>query len=510
MRPLTAALVVCTLAVAAQPARAGECVFEGTFVGVAAAGEIDGLPFAHPVFESAVAVDCPELAAVVPILPDPSGRRWVAGTPQLERGRRYRAHLAPATALGTHALVRAEPVDARASEPAPPALDRIPAGEYALDKSGNGQPPCSRLAWRPEAMPIEIEIHQAVTDDVGDGSDLAAIETAIDLWGTAPCSAARLRLAATYDRSTPLVPDGVNSIEWIEEPAEVFDNLGPENLGFTCYVCDEEGYFVEADVRFDGARHTWSTDCDGEAFDVLGAVLHELGHVLGAQHVDQPEAVMFPVTSPRRLLATRVLSRDDMLDVCERYPCPTGDCSRPVQDPGACTVGAGMCAPCSADGECGASPDVCATSSETGRSICARACSPSFPCPAGFDCVAVGAASKQCVPVGESCPDHARLGCACELDDDCAGAADRCVDGRCATPCDGGVACPEAAACTLLYDDLGLPTSRFCLADEGHEPRCAPRRRTGCDCASPNAPAPALPLVVLALTCLVVRGRAAR
>ncbi len=481
-----AALVVVLFGPAAL---AGEsCVIEGNFDGFVALEARGGIEFVRPVFSDVVDEGCTGEIAIVS--PSPLGRLQLRGTPHFRVGRRYRVDLEAGASLGTH---RISGLDEGVIDIGVATATRDDPGSSTLVggpllKPGNQAPPCTRNAWRPEAMPLVIEVHSAGSDDIDDGSDLEAVSRAAEAWGAPACSDALIGFAAPYDVPVPLAADGRNTFEFIEEGAGIFDNLDGSHVGFTCYVCDDEGWFVEADVRMNGELVSWSTDCTGDDWDVLGAAVHELGHVLGLPHVDDPEAVMFAVASRRRLLDSRSPANGDIDAVCELYPCPEGvDCGGAWNEEEACPAGAPLCRPCVASDECGAGVDACVTSAATGASMCARACSPSFPCPAGFTCANLLDVGTQCVldEGSEACVDAGRfVGCACDEDGDCGGADDLCVEGRCAATCRGGVACPSESRCTVLRDPDGRVTAEQCLPDPDLPDPCAAKRRKDPGCCS--------------------------
>lgn len=468
-------LLLLTTLSADATATTERCTVTGTFVGDFPVGERGGLPFVGLGIDGAT-TDCATGADTRVVTIDPGAPVQVSGVPRLRFGQRYRMEVRSGATLGTHALVAAERADVAAS----PGLS-LPASRPALRKSGNNQPPCTQERWRPEALPVALELHEAGSEDIGPAT-LEALREAAAAWAGPSCSTAAIDASRTYAERTPLLPDGRSTVEWLEEGGEIFANLGAENIGFTCHVCDEDGYFIEADVRFDGTAHDWSMTCEPDAFDVLGSALHEFGHVLGAPHLEDASAVMFAVTTERRLLSTRMLTRADALYACDNYPCPDGDCSAPVDEPAACVEGAGLCAFCDGDSFCGAAADRCLV--EVG--VCGRRCSTSFECPEGYAC----GDDNQCRVVDGFCRDLAAfVGCACTDDSECGGASDRCLDGRCAAACGGGVACPVGAECVMVYDDDGLPDGRHCVASAALPDVCAPVDVRGCGCGS-GAPPP--------------------
>ncbi|MFT6398213.1 MAG: MYXO-CTERM domain-containing protein [Bradymonadia bacterium] len=468
------ALVVLLMTLAAPVANASECHIEGTFVGYQAGGEIGEFSFVIPVFVDAT-TDC---VAPSTTMPSPFGRVWIEGTARFSLGESYRVSVRPGGTIGTHMVVSAVAAERRAGGV------RIPATGSLL-KPGQG-PVCSQGAWRIEAMPVQLEVHQPGSDDVFTDRDLEAIERATTEWASPPCSAARFEVSY-YADPVSRVEDGRNTIAFVEEGPEIFENLGPENLAFTCSVCDSEGYTIEADIRLNGIDRTWSTECNGVAYDIFGAVLHELGHALGLAHVEEPTSVMFGITTARRLLDAQLLTEEDVTTICQRYPCPEGeDCSEVSELSEACPAGNGLCATCTRDSQCGAETDRCLLDTQTGQSICARACSGSFPCPESFECVNTGELPMQCVPVDGFCPDVAAfVGCGCDVDGDCGGDADRCIGGRCMSSCAQSLSCPVESACTAVVDSEGQSLGELCVPTTEADPCAAPPAQRGCSrCSS--------------------------
>lgn len=494
-------------------APAAACEVEGVVRGFAPAGTLEGVAFVTPVIDGAVVEGCGEAGTLAPVMPDPYGSVWIRGTPRLAVGDHVRLRLRPGATLGTHAVAEVLPPTGNMSGDA-----TVPSRPPAVRKSGNNVPACARERWRDGAFPLRVVVHDRTALSPvmpNSGERFAAIEQAASAWEAPSCSGVRIDVEAGQGPVPALDPDGVNSIGWIDEEDVIFANLGVETLAFTCHVCDEEGYFIEADVRFDGFGHSWSVDCVGDAFDIRGTAIHELGHVLGAPHVDDVDAAMHVVTSARRLLATQSLARADVDWLCANYPCEgSSDCAGVFDVPDNCPAGAGLCAPCASDAACGASTDLCLRSTSTLEQLCGRACSASFPCPDGMECAFVGGEERQCVPGPAGCPSSERAGCACTSDVDC-DIDGRCLDeGYCAPSCGGSVACPEGMECTTLFDGSGLPDGRFCVAVGDPADVCGdsdggrPRRRA-CGAVGTDG-AGALWFAALVLGAGVVRKRYAR
>jgi hypothetical protein len=88
----------------------------------------------------------------------------------------------------------------------------------------------------------------------------------------------------------------------------------------------------------------------------------------------------------------------------------TGSYSMTVTNPGG-SGGAGLCASCTADVQCGGTEDLCVRLGTMSESFCLRACSVPGDCPVDFSCSTSsvmsvdGASARQCVPDSGSCSD---------------------------------------------------------------------------------------------------------
>ena len=476
---------------------ASACEIVGTFVGYEAVGSIAEIDFVTPVLADA-RTDCGDARVV---MPSPLMEQWVVGTPWLSVGGRYSLDARPGGTLGSHVLVRAEarPDDPMRRDTQPGVT--IPGNAGPLLKPGNDVPPCTIGFWRPDALPVRLEVQSDGSADISDGSDIEAVRAAAAEWAAPPTSASAFNISL-YDDEVPRAADGRSTFAFVDQGTEIFDNLGAENLGYTCVVCDDEGYVIEADVRLNGLDRSWTTECNGSEFDVFGAALHELGHVLGFAHTGETSSVMFPVTSARRLLDARTLSRADAERAAEAYPCADSACGGVSTTDEACPPGAALCVACGADEDCGGDTDQCVTDRLSGVSFCARECSGSFPCPGGFECVNIGAERMQCVPIDGECPTpETFVGCECEADDQCGDAEGRCLEGRCVSECGHGLGCPEGARCTATSDAQGLPLGSLCLPADDLDPCAPPRDKRGCArCGAGGGSGGWLGLAILGMT----------
>ena len=262
---------------------------------------------------------------------------------------------------------------------------------------------------------IEYELHEAGSDDLQDGSDLAAIRRAVQSWNQIACSEAQfVETGTTIELDTIATTgelDGLNRFVFIEDESWPYGSLV---YGAATPIFDADGVILEADISFNGYSASWSTSEEADKGDVESVAVHELGHVLGLQHVLGGHNLGAPPTMSALMDAEfrgRDLEHDDALGACylypvDEYPCQTScDCPRVLErnllgqeryigqvqcNQGACSelgnVVLGVVqlgGACAFDDEC-AENLFCAPTAY--GAYCSSPCGLESPCAIGFDC----------------------------------------------------------------------------------------------------------------------------
>lgn len=216
---------------------------------------------------------------------------------------------------------------------------------------------------------IFLRINSQGSADINDGSDVAAVRSAVQRWANSAggCSYLRFNVLddlpdakATFSRSGP----NENTVSWVEKGWISERNHDRDAAGLTTvfFVDDpgsaRDGKILDADVELNGEFFSFSAAVSGVAgkTDVENTVVHELGHVMGLDHpcddgLRNPvpkdhlgetipkcfplgqlsqamrDATMFNFADPMEV-KKRTPETDDVLGICQTYPSE--------QNPGSC------------------------------------------------------------------------------------------------------------------------------------------------------------------------------
>ena len=149
-----------------------------------------------------------------------------------------------------------------------------PICQYNL-KSSDGQ----SLRWGPN-FPITLFIHSSVPTKFR-----PALEEAINQWNLA-LNRNLFVLNSEIDSSPTTLVDGKNIIYWFPR--------WPENKNLPAHTLLhwQDSKIFEADMMINAENIAYSFNPKGSEYDIVSVVIHELGHILGLDHVDRKESVM--------------------------------------------------------------------------------------------------------------------------------------------------------------------------------------------------------------------------
>lgn len=141
----------------------------------------------------------------------------------------------------------------------------------------------------------------------------AALGAGFDRW-QGPDREVAFVLGVPPDVVPEATPDDPNHV-WVLAEWPFPDD---DTLAMSSVWSDAGGNIVGFDVRVNG-ESPWSTDGSPDAWDLQAAITHEVGHVLGLEHSDVEEAVMWHSASAGDT-SRRDLSEDDEDAVRALYP----------------------------------------------------------------------------------------------------------------------------------------------------------------------------------------------
>ena len=193
---------------------------------------------------------------------------------------------------------------------------RYTFGHIRLSNPGNG----SELFWvAPDN--ISIVLNEAGSDDVSDGSDLAALRLAIGAWNADSGSAARLveDSSPTQMARTDWESDPLHLLLFDEDNSSGYFPSGSSTVALTPIWFSGGGAITDADVLFNGKGYRFTTKGELGSFDVADVATHELGHLLGLDHSGHVGASLYPYVSPH-LVLHRSPAEDDFAGLRHAYP----------------------------------------------------------------------------------------------------------------------------------------------------------------------------------------------
>jgi MYXO-CTERM domain-containing protein len=177
------------------------------------------------------------------------------------------------------------------------------ATAYTIKETENGDVVC----WRQERVVIHLDSSLALLGDPDEVEQ--AILQAIGEWEESERLTFSFALDDDASRGTGRSGDERNDIMALREWP--YDHRAPAVTVLTFDPVD--GTIRDADILFNASRSDWGTTIRAhpDAIDLQDVATHELGHLIGLAHSDNPQATMY-LEAPRGSTIRRTLHADDL------------------------------------------------------------------------------------------------------------------------------------------------------------------------------------------------------
>lgn len=173
------------------------------------------------------------------------------------------------------------------------------------------------VAWPAASIPVPYVINEQGMPDVSDGSDFDAITNSFQAWQDVGTSSLSFDYEGPTDLEQANSSDGVNLISFVDDAT--FAMLPPGVIAVCIPRFDNtSGDILDADIIF-SPDLDFDTTGDPDAFDVQSVATHEIGHLLGLDHIANLASTMYPYGTLGET-APRSLEQDDRAGVSAIYP----------------------------------------------------------------------------------------------------------------------------------------------------------------------------------------------
>ncbi|MCA9518148.1 MAG: matrixin family metalloprotease [Myxococcales bacterium] len=168
---------------------------------------------------------------------------------------------------------------------------------------------------------LDVWLQEDVSSGLDPAAAYGALESAVAAWTGVDCCAAVLQNAGVtcFDEvGMARWPGAQNTVLWRDDPGSWVH--AEHVIALTSLTYDTEtGEIVDGDIEINSEDYDFATDGDPTRYDLRGTLTHELGHLLGMNHSEDPTATMWADAQPGEL-DKRALHDDDVRGICASYP----------------------------------------------------------------------------------------------------------------------------------------------------------------------------------------------